>query len=141
MYLFGGSCPSMPKNQAVLWNDHVKYYSTCLGGKIKKKKENRQFSSFFLEWGCQAMNKALRRPAWSCALAPAVPEQPGWLLPPEMALWDTEQHVKPLPTAAGICSSLAGGTPWQWGWPRSSLNGPCHTSPAQHHPDGRGMQG
>lgn len=32
-----------------------------------KKKENRQFSSFFLEWGCQAMNKALRCPAWSCA--------------------------------------------------------------------------
>lgn len=81
MYLFGGSCQACQNNQAVLWNDHVNYYSTCLGGKIKKKKENsRQFSSFFVEWGFQAMNKALRCPAWSCAPHTSC-TRPVWLAP------------------------------------------------------------
>lgn len=46
----------------------------------EKKKENRQFSSFFLEWGCQAMNKALRCPAWSCAPCTSC-TAPVWLAP------------------------------------------------------------
>lgn len=141
MYLFGGSCQACPKNQAVLWNDHVKYYSTCLGGKIKKKKENRQFSSFFLEWGCQAMNKALRCPAWSCAPHTSC-TGPVWLAPASRDGTLRHRAARQTPShSSKECSSLAGGTPWQWGWPRSSLNGLCHTSPPQYHPDGWRMLG
>lgn len=141
MYLFGGSCQACPKNQAVLWNDHVKYYSTCLGGKIKKKKENRQFSSFFLEWGYQAMNKALRCPAWSCAPRTSCTGA-AWLAPASRdgTLGHRAARQTPSHSSKDMLLSRRRHT-MAVGWPRSSLNGPCHTSPPQQHPDGRRMQG